>query len=67
VTFVFEVIEEGADQRSVEIDQLELARPFASALCGEAEQETERVPVGGDGVGAHPTLGDQAFGEERLE
>ena len=67
VTFVLEVIEEGADERSVEIDQVELAGCLAGALRGEAEQESERVPVGGDGVGAHSPLGDEALAEERLE
>ena len=33
----------------------------------ETEQQSEGVPIGGHGVGAHLTLIDQPVGEERLE
>ena len=36
-------------------------------LCGEDQQQPERVAVGGDGVRAGLALADQPVGEERLQ
>ena len=46
-----------------------MSRAAGACRClrGEAEQQPERVPVGGDGVGAGPPLADQPLGEERLQ
>ena len=44
----------------------ELGRRLAGAALGEAEQQPEGVPIGGDGVGAGPALADQPLGEEAL-
>ena len=67
VAVVFEVGEERADQRRVEIIEVELVGLFAGVVLGEGEQQTEGVAVGRDRVGAGVALGDQSLGEERLE
>ena len=64
---MFQVGEERADQRRVQIVDVQLERLFAGLLVGEAQQQPERVAVGGDGVRAGVTLGDQTLGEERLQ
>ena len=66
VPFSFQVIEEGADHDRVEVLQAELRRRLADAALGEAEEQTERVAIGGDRVGAGPALADEAIGEEAL-
>jgi hypothetical protein len=63
----FEVVEERADQRRVEVVDGELARLLAGSLGAEREQQPERVPVGGDRLRARVALGDQPLGEERLK
>jgi hypothetical protein len=50
--FCFEVVEERADQRRVEIVEVQLARLLAGPLGGEREQQPEGVAVGGDGLRA---------------
>ena len=55
-----------ADQRRVQIVEVQLKRLFAGLVLGEAQQQPEGVAVGGDGVRAGVALGDQTFGEERL-
>ena len=67
VALVLQVVQKGADQRRVEVGQVELARCLAGLAAGEVEQEAERVPVGADGVGAGLALAVKALGEERLE
>jgi hypothetical protein len=52
----FEVIEERDDHRGVEVIDAEHAGGLASAFGDEAQQEPERVAVGGDGVGTGPAL-----------
>ena len=64
---VFEVVEERADQRRVEIVEVQLERLLAGLLVREAQQQPERVAVGGDRLRAGVALGDQTVGEERLE
>ena len=66
--FVFEVVEERADQGGVQIGEVRAPRarlPVCSR--GEAEQQPQRVAVGGDGVRAGVPLADQPVGEERLQ
>ena len=63
----FEMVQERADERGVEGLQFELGRRGAGGSLREAEQQSERVTVGGDGVGTAAPLGDEALGEERLE
>ena len=64
---LLEMVEERADQRSVDIVDVELERLLAGPLVGEAEQQPERVAVSGDGLGAGVALGDQTIGEETLQ
>jgi hypothetical protein len=64
---VLEVVEEGPDQRRVEVGELEPGGRRARSLLGEGEQEPERVPVGGDRVRAHLPLGEEPLGEERFQ
>jgi len=65
--FAFEVIEEAADQRGVEVGDVQRRGCAAGELGGVAEQQPQRVAVGGDGVGAGVALADQPLGEERLQ
>jgi hypothetical protein len=62
-----QVIEEGADERGVQVLKLQLRRRRAGGVLHEPEQEAEGVPIGGDGVGAGVALADQSFGEECLQ
>jgi len=50
-----QVIKEGADQRRVEVADVERAWRLAGPLLGVAQQQPERVPVRGDGVRAGST------------
>ena len=51
-----EVVEERADQRRVEIRDVEPVRLLAGCVLGEAQQQPERVAVGGDRVRAGVAL-----------
>jgi hypothetical protein len=64
---VFEMGQERADQRRVEIIDVQLERLLAGLLAGEAQQQPERVAVGADRFRAGVALGDQTLSEERLE
>jgi transposase InsO family protein len=66
-TLVFEVVQEPADQRSVEIGEIELGWLCAGLGVGVGEQQTERVAVGAHGVRAGVQLAVESFGEERLQ
>ena len=65
VTLLFEVGEERADQRRVEVVDVEIAGVLAGRGCREREQQPERVAVGRDRLRAGVELGDQTFGEIR--
>jgi hypothetical protein len=62
-----EIGEERADERCIQIGERQgrwgLPQPH---LC-EHEQQPERVPVGGDRVGANIALAHEALGEEALD
>src|SRR3546814_5996754 len=62
--FDFEVGEERADERRVELTQVETRRRRGDLVVREAEQEPERVAVGGNGVGAGGPLRDETRSEE---
>ena len=64
---VFEVGQERADQRRVEVGEIELKRLLAGLLFDEPQQQPERVAVGLDGFRADVALVDEAVGEERLQ
>jgi hypothetical protein len=61
------VFEERSHQRRVKIGDVEFRGLFSCSLGGEAEQQFERVAVGGDRVRAGVALTEQPFGEERLQ
>jgi hypothetical protein len=63
----FEVVEECADQRRVEVVDVQLERLLAGPAVSEAQQQPERVAVGADRAWARVTLGDQPVGEKRLQ
>ena len=64
---LLEVVQERADQRRVEVGEVELARLPAGAPGGEGEQQPPGVAVGGDGLRAGVPLAGQPVGEERLQ
>src|SRR5664279_3543288 len=64
---VFEMVEERADQRRVQLGDVQLAGLRAGAGGGEGEQQPERVAVAGDGVCAGAALADEPVAEERLQ
>ena len=57
--FVFEVAEERADQRRVQVVDVQLEWLLTSLVVREAQQQPERVAVGGDSLRAGIALGDQ--------
>jgi hypothetical protein len=57
----FEVDEEGADQCRVEVIDVQLERLLAGLVVREAQQQRERVAVGGDRARARVTLGDASM------
>src|SRR5450759_2480360 len=63
----FEVLQERAHERGVEIADVEGDGLLAGPRDGEAEEEPEGVAIGGDGVRAGSTLAHQPLGEERLQ
>ena len=67
VPFDFEVLQEGADQRGVEVGGVQLGGLFAGATGGEAELQPPAVTVGGHRVGTGLALAHQPLGEERLQ
>jgi hypothetical protein len=62
-----EVVEEGADERRVEVREVEPRGRRARPLGGEPQEEPPGVAVGGDGLRAGLPLPDEPLGEERLE
>ena len=64
---LLQMIEETEDQSGVEIDQGEGRRCLADPGLGEAEQQSERVSVGGDGARADGSLMAEVFDEEPLK
>ena len=63
----FQMVEERADQWCVQIGDVHSGGRLAGPLFGEDQQQLDRVPVGGDGVGAGLSLPGQPVGEERLQ
>ena len=60
-------VRNAATSVGVEVGDVEPARRLAGALLGEAQQQPQRVAVGGDGARAGLALGQQPVGEERLQ
>jgi hypothetical protein len=67
VAVAFEVVQERCNGRGVEVADVELAGLLVGAVDGEAEQESEGVPIGGDRVAAGAALAEEPVGEERLQ
>jgi hypothetical protein len=67
VAFLFEMIEEGAEERSVQIGQRQGRGRFAKLSLRILQQQTEGIPVAGESVGAHLSLSHEAVDEERLQ
>src|SRR3954462_15633789 len=65
--FAFQVGEEGADQRRVEVLEADLRRRLAGACLDELQQQPERVAVGSDRVRAGVTLAQETTGEVALQ
>src|SRR5207249_11853581 len=57
----------GADQHRVEILEGQLRRGLAGAALREAQQQPERVAIGGHRVRAGSKLGPHPLGEETLQ
>src|SRR3546814_16819941 len=64
--FDFEVGEERADERRVELTQVETRRRRGDLVVREAEQEPPRVAGGGNGVAAGGPLRDEPVGDKRV-
>lgn len=64
---VFQVVEERGDHVRVQVVPVQLRRGGPGPMLDEAEQEADRVAVGGDGSGAGLALAGEPFGEERLQ
>ena len=64
---VLEMAQEGTEEVGVQVAELQLRRGFVQHLPGVADQESERVPVAGDGVRAGLELLHEAVGEERRQ
>jgi hypothetical protein len=62
-----EVGEKRGDERRVEVRDVEPAWRFPGPLLGEAQEQTQRVAVGGDRVRADLALGQHALREERFQ
>ena len=64
---VLEVVEERADQRRVQVGELQAVGLLAGLLLREAQQQLDRVAICGDRAWAGVSLGDQPLGEVRLD
>src|SRR6266851_1765220 len=67
VAVQFEMIQEGAYQRSVEVSDVEVTGLLVIPFVAVAEQESEGIAVGSDGVRTCAALAHESVGEERLE
>jgi len=61
------VIEEAADERSVDLRKLESGRLSSESLQRVGEQQPKCIPIRGDGVRARLALSDQPIDEKTLE
>lgn len=67
VAVVFEMIEEGAEERGVEIRQGHFRRSLAQLPLSIGQQQAEGIAVARQGMGACLSLSDEAIGEEGLK
>jgi len=67
MTIYLKVIEKLQNERSVQIFQHDIARPFLQALMGERQQKPEAIAIGGDRTRCHVLLLHQTLHEEVLE
>jgi hypothetical protein len=66
-TRFLQFVQEGGDERRVELLEGQPIGGCAQPLFGEAQQQPERVAIGVDRVGADLLLLHQALGEEPLK
>jgi hypothetical protein len=62
-----EMVEELADELSVDVGKIQVGWLLPGVLLGECQQELERVAVGGNGLRARVPLPDEPVGEELLQ
>src|SRR6266702_6031853 len=62
-----DVVQEGADQRRIEIREAQRGRGLLEPPLREAEEQSKGIAVARDRVGAHPSLLEKAVDEERLQ
>jgi len=65
--FLLQIIEEGADQRRIQVREVQARGRLAAPLLDKVQKQPERVPVGGDGVWAGLPLGHQSLREVALQ
>src|SRR6266581_8423111 len=66
-SFLLQIGEEGSDDRSVKVSEVQFGGRLARALAGEVEQEPPQVSIGVDGPWAGLTLGDQPVSKVGLQ
>jgi hypothetical protein len=66
-SLVLEVIQERANERSVDIGEVQGGGRLAGALAGKAEQHSPSVPIGSNSQRARVALAQEPLGEERLQ
>jgi hypothetical protein len=67
LSFVLQMVEEGADQRRIEIVDVELSRRLTVSFRREDQKQPQRVAIGLNRVRADLALADEAVGEECLQ
>ncbi len=67
LSFVLQMVEDGADQGRIEIVDGELAWRLAASLRCEDQERPQGVAMGLNRVRADLALADEAVGEERLQ
>src|SRR6516165_1670203 len=66
-SLLFETGEEASDQIRIQVRQVELRRTLVAFALSKAQQQTERVAVGGDRMGTYLALCEEALGEKALQ
>ena len=67
LSLALQMVEEGTDQRRIEVVDVEFARRLAVPLRREDQEQPQRVAIGLNRVRADLALAEEAVGEERLQ